>query len=432
MILSAAASALPLAAIRQSITDRNAAWEAGDNPVFRLAPDKQRELLGILPGRPKAGDRFFAPRHSKSADFPVSYTWSAAFGTSFVSPVRVQGSCGSCWAFASTAAVESLHAIQDGTPADALDLAEEHLLSCSGGGDCVGGYVSEAYDYYVAQGVPDEACFPYEENVLSCTEACGDWESRAVGIDGWEWVTRGASADVAALKEAILHGPVSVHMAVYQDFFAYRRGVYSHATGSLVGYHGVVLVGWDDAAGAWQAKNSWGEGWGEDGLFRIAYGDSEIGTWAIRPTLAREAEAEVREAVLEITAPAGHVAEGELHIRNAAPAGVLHWRARAAAPWIEIVGAEGDAGQEWTTIAVRATGGGFSAGEYRTNLTLTAPGARNLFVEIPVVLRIEDGPADPDASAGAIAVGDDTSDEPGQDEDDSDARGADGDLGCGR
>jgi C1A family cysteine protease len=65
-------------------------------------------------------------------------------------------------------------------------------------------------------------------------------------------------------------------MYVFQDFFAYRSGVYSHVTGNLAGGHCVTLIGYDDAQQCWIGKNSWGTGWGDGGYFKIAYGQCRI------------------------------------------------------------------------------------------------------------------------------------------------------------
>ena len=48
--------------------------------------------------------------------------------------------------------------------------------------------------------------------------------------------------------------------------------VFTHVTGNVAGGHCISIVGYDDAAGCWMAKNSWGTGWGESGFFQIAYG----------------------------------------------------------------------------------------------------------------------------------------------------------------
>jgi hypothetical protein len=70
---------------------------------------------------------------------------------------------------------------------------------------------------------------------------------------------------------------------IYEDFFYYSSGVYSHVWGNYSGNHFVLVVGWDDSRSAFVCKNSWGTGWGEDGYFRIDYselaGDTQFGWW---------------------------------------------------------------------------------------------------------------------------------------------------------
>ena len=79
-------------------------------------------------------------------------------------------------------------------------------------------------------------------------------------------------------KKALLDGPVVAAMAVYQDFFHYKSGVYRHITGNLAGYHAVCVVGYDDAKACWIVKNSWGSNWGEHGFFNIRYGECGLDT----------------------------------------------------------------------------------------------------------------------------------------------------------
>ena len=68
-------------------------------------------------------------------------------------------------------------------------------------------------------------------------------------------------------------GPIVGCMKVFEDFRAYKAGIYEHVTGAQIGLHAVCIVGFDDDQGCWIVKNSWSDRFGEDGYFRIRYGE---------------------------------------------------------------------------------------------------------------------------------------------------------------
>ena len=75
-------------------------------------------------------------------------------------------------------------------------------------------------------------------------------------------------------------GPLAARYTVYDDFFVYWRGgadgVYTYVSGDMAGGHVVAVVGYDDAQSCWICKNSWGPTQGNDGCFRIGYGECGI------------------------------------------------------------------------------------------------------------------------------------------------------------
>ena len=81
-------------------------------------------------------------------------------------PVKSQGRCGSCWAFASTAVLESHIAIQTGT---LFSLSEQELVSCAdnprhcgGVGGCAGSTAELAFEHVLQNGVVQEWDFGYQ------------------------------------------------------------------------------------------------------------------------------------------------------------------------------------------------------------------------------------------------------------------------------
>ena len=89
-----------------------------------------------------------------------------------------------------------------------------------------------------------------------------------------------ASANgVAGIEQMIMSGgPVETAFTVYSDFETDDGGIYHHVSGSRVGGHAVKIVGWGEENGVncWRIANSWNPYWGENGYFRIRFGEGGI------------------------------------------------------------------------------------------------------------------------------------------------------------
>ncbi len=261
---------LGLSDLQHSLKMRGARWAAGETSMTRLSPAEQQKRLGLIPslntGR-ETNRSLEALEEAPLFALPASLDWRNN-GGNFVTPVRDQGGCGSCWAFASTAGLESSALIANHTPGIDLNLSEQVLVSCGGVGSCGGGPLVD--DFFQSTGLPVESCYPYTATNGTCSNACANWRSNTYKISGYQYV----SASESSLKTALNnYGPLVTTMAVYSDFFSYSSGVYHYVSGSLAGYHAVLLVGYDDAGQYFIVKNSWGTWWGESGFFRIAYSE---------------------------------------------------------------------------------------------------------------------------------------------------------------
>jgi C1A family cysteine protease len=258
--------------IRAAIKERGAHWEAGETDLSKL-PEQERKLrLGHVKPRLTGKEPILSAGATGSGGSAAAYTsfdWS--YPTSYVTAVRNQASCGSCWAFAAAAALESYTLIKSGLTGQEIDLSEQVLVSCSGAGSCGGGSIGSASNYIRDKGLPLEGCFPYTATNNTCPAACYTYQSDSFRIQSWAYVTT-TSVSVEAIKNALVtYGPLVTTMDVYADFFSYRAGIYSYASGAYQGGHAILIVGYDDAAQCFKVKNSWGTGWGEAGFFRIAY-----------------------------------------------------------------------------------------------------------------------------------------------------------------
>jgi len=205
-------------------------------------------------------------------DLPSSFDWRNAtvnIGTEtapqwvtgdWVTPVRNQGGCGSCWAFGALAAMEARMKLCAGDPTWNPDLSEQHLVcDCSGGGTCGGGWHGVALGFVRDQGgVAFESELPYRASDTSpYWPLADDWSERSATLShftqlnkvGEEWILK---------QNLIEHGPLS--------------------SGHHEWSHVVALVGYEDTnpegtEGHWIFKNSWGAGWNGDGYGTIPYGE---------------------------------------------------------------------------------------------------------------------------------------------------------------
>jgi C1A family cysteine protease len=179
-----------------------------------------------------------------------------------VSPVKNQGQCGSCWAFATAATIESAYLIKFN---QLVTLSEQNLLDCAyAQNTCAGGYVYKAMEYARDNGLERDSDYRYEMRRGTCRNNGGTYHAR---ISGYE---RLYMQQDEVIKNALAaHGPMVAHInADGDDFKQYRGGIITG--GSTAINHAVTLIGW--GPGYWIVKNSWSASWGEQGFFRIASG----------------------------------------------------------------------------------------------------------------------------------------------------------------
>jgi len=193
-----------------------------------------------------------------------------------VTPVKNQGSCGSCWSFSTTGAIEGAYQIASGS---LTSLSEQELVDCdTTDSGCSGGLMDNAFKWVKTNGLTTEADYPYTSSggtagTCSSTKKA----SPAVTVTGYTDVTSG---DEDALKSAVAQQPVSIAIEADKSAFQlYSSGVFdSTACGTSLD-HGVLLVGYGTDSGSdyWKVKNSWGSTWGESGYIRMVRGKNMCG-----------------------------------------------------------------------------------------------------------------------------------------------------------
>ncbi len=281
-----------IAELQATIDGQGFEWEVGETNLSALSDEQLIQLCGERSDewtQLHGMEDILASYHPVQDPLPPVFDWRDD-GGDWTTPIRDQQGCGSCVAFASLAVLESLLERQAGNPFLNPDLSESDLFSC-GCGDCCsrGWWLSHAARHLRFAGVTSETCWGYSPRNQACRDLGSAGCDREYSIASYRRLT----SPEQMKRSLVENGPLLGRMNVYRDFAKfYRGGIYRPTPGSrLLGGHAVAIVGYDDNAGTWAVKNSWGTGWGESGYFRIAYGASGIDVYAYELRLTQTGSA---------------------------------------------------------------------------------------------------------------------------------------------
>lgn len=198
---------------------------------------------------------------------PDAFDWTTVSGV--INKVQDQGSCGSCWSFASTSVLESVYAINNNK---LYKLSEQQLVDCdSTNSGCNGGNLSLAAMYLKKNGQTTEDKYPY----VGIDQTCKSF-TPVVKLSSYKLVVH----DEDEMRKALFqNGPLAIAINANPVQF-YTGGVLRPSVCSPSGInHAVVAVGYDIKAADpyWKIRNSWGSSWGESGYFRLYYGENTCG-----------------------------------------------------------------------------------------------------------------------------------------------------------
>ncbi|KAE8573687.1 Cat36 [Halyomorpha halys] len=259
---------------QKMIDEHNAKYEAGlstyyleMNHLGDMLPEEVTQL-----GFNRTGDMMQVPSFTylppANVEIAESVDWRKSGA---VTPVKNQGSCGACWAFSTTGAIEGQLFRKTGK---LVSLSEQQLMDCStkyNNKGCKGGLMDNSFRYLKdVAGLESENSYPYEGKDRSCRYS----KNKVVAGTKVKAYTDIRSLDDSALKSAVATvGPISIAVsAANQHFMYYRGGVFNGDTCNPSALdHGILLVGYGSESGTdyWLVKNSWGPNWGDKGFMKL-------------------------------------------------------------------------------------------------------------------------------------------------------------------
>ena len=259
-------------AVENWIEEHNAMgnnYTVGHNQFSDWSHAEYSQMLGRTGDAPRKNVQSF---NDTAAD---SVNWVEAGA---VTPVKDQGSCGSCWAFSTTGSLEGAHYVATG---ELLSFSEQQLVDCAylkyGNLGCNGGLQEYAYNYYEAGYKAElESVYPYTSgNGQRGTCQYNESSTTAVTVSDYISVTPNSPTD---MKSALTQQPLAVSIEADKLVFQfYTSGVLDSTNCGTNLDHAVLAVGYGTENGQeyWLVKNSWNTSWGDEGYIKLAIVDGE-------------------------------------------------------------------------------------------------------------------------------------------------------------
>jgi len=295
--------------IINEVLSSNPTFTVGENNKFKNA--KIKDVIRLL-GRKKTDENYYKlPTivHDNVSDLPDTYDARDAYPQcTIIGHIQDQSSCGSCWANSAASVMSDRLCIHSEDNKQVL-ISVNDIMSCClfCGQGCNGGLEYQALSFAKLFGVVSggdngdkSTCKPYpfpkcdhhvegqygpcpnkDYATPKCKKDCEkeSGESYLKNRYFTEEPYKTESHEKQIRAEILKNGPVTAAFTVYEDFPIYKSGVYKHVSGKYLGGHAIRIIGWGIENGIpyWLIANSWNEGWGDKGYFKIIRGVNNCG-----------------------------------------------------------------------------------------------------------------------------------------------------------
>ena len=204
--------------------------ELAENFLTDMEEDEKMALLGLLV--PADADTTGFGKRDGGRRLSHFATTVDHVQDGYMHPVKDQGGCGSCWAFAANTALEGT--IAKKTNSAAVRISEQQLVDCTlrqntfnqnlfgkdyGLWGCGGGWMDTAWLFQEEQGYMLDSDYPYVSRTTRTETQCAHDPSKVVGnANGYRRIR-----DVDVMKTVVQAQPVSIALDAGQAAFQYYR-----------------------------------------------------------------------------------------------------------------------------------------------------------------------------------------------------------------
>jgi len=284
--------------INTVLAKKETTWGAGKTSLSEITYMEKKDRFGgkvpnlagfdhyisgiyVMQGYKPNNDTLFL-RSNTISPFVSEFDWRNRHGRNWITSVKDQGNCGSCWIFSAVGTVEAYVNLYYNQLLN-LDLSEQEILSCNGLTNCSHGLTAgSALAYMEYWGVVDETCFGYAASDLPCNDKCM-FPDEKINISSYS--TIGYNPTSNDLKKNIIKTPLT--FAIHNDYVQHLMGLVGFKTIQLgdsiciitnSGQSWVKITSGNPLIGsnAWIIKNSYGPSWGENGFCYMVVNWSDV------------------------------------------------------------------------------------------------------------------------------------------------------------